>query len=301
MRRLTWLPLLLLAACHPAPGAVAPAAFALPDSTVLVDGPTGAPVAVQDLLRRVGSADFVLLGEVHDNPFAMAARARLLRAFASRHPAVVFEQFAASDSAIAKPAAGESLTVWLDRNGFDRRGWRWPMHEPVVSAALEVGRSLWGSNFSRAQLTPIVMGGTAAAPEPLRRLMERAPLDSAGRASLDSEIVVGHCNQLPATMVPGMVAAQEVRDAAMTRALLLGSAGGPAWLIAGNGHVRRDLAVPRILSRAAPGKSLLVVGLLEREEDGTAPVAADRHQYDLVIITPRTARPDPCLELMRRP
>jgi uncharacterized iron-regulated protein len=299
MRRPYWLPLLLLAACHPASAPLSPVAFALPDSTSLVDGATGEPVATADLLRRVGSAEFVLLGEVHDNPFAMAVRASLLRTFASRHPAVVFEQFAASEAAIAPPAAGESLTVWLDRNGFDRHGWKWPMHEPVVSAALAVGRSLWGSNLTRAQLTPVVMSGMSGAPEPLRRLMERAPLDSASRAVLDTEIVVGHCRQLPETMVPGMVLAQEVRDAAMTHALLLAAAGGPAWLIAGNGHVRRDLDVPRILTRVAPGKRVLVVGLLEREDDGTAPKADERRSYDLVVITPRTARPDPCEELRR--
>jgi uncharacterized iron-regulated protein len=154
--------------------------------------------------------------------------------------------------------------------------------------------------MSRAQLGPIVMGGTSAAPEPLRQLIARAPLDSAARAVLDTEIVVGHCRQLPETMVPGMIAAQEVRDAAMTHALLMAATGGPAWLIAGNGHVRRDLAVPRILARVAPGKRLLVVGLLEREEDGTAPKADERRNYDLVIITPRTARPDPC-EQLRQP
>ena len=300
MRRLSWLPLLLLAACHPASAPLSPVAFALPDSTSLVDGATGAPVATADLLRRIGSADFVLLGEVHDNPMDHALRGSLLRAFGARHPAVVFEQFAASEAAIAPPTAGESVTVWLDRNGFDRRGWKWPLHEPVVSAALAVGRSLWGSNMSRAQLTPIVMSGTSGAPAPLRELMARAPLDSALRAVLDTEIVVGHCRQLPETMVPGMVAAQEVRDAAMTHAMLLAAAGGPVWLIAGNGHVRRDLDVPRILTRVAPGKRVLVVGLLEREDDGSAPKADERRSYDLVVVTPRTVRPDPCEELRRR-
>jgi hypothetical protein len=58
--------------------------------------------------------------------------------------------------------------------------------------------------------------------------------------------------------------------------------------------------VPRILARAAPGKRLLVVGLLELEEDGTAPEAAERRNYDLVIVTPRTVRPDPCAQLQMR-
>ena len=299
MRRPYWLPLLLLAACHPAPARLAPAAFALPDSAALIDGPTGEPVATAELLRRLGSADLVLLGEVHDNPMAHAVRASLLRAFGARRPAVVFEQFTATDRPIAPPAAGESLTVWLDRSGFDRRGWRWPLHEPVVTAALAVARGIWGSNVSREELRSVVTGGAAAAPEPLRRLMERAPLDSVAQAALDTDLVEGHCGQLPAAMLPGRRAAQEVRDAAMTRALLLAGEGGPAWLIAGNGHVRSDIAVPRIVTRVAPRKRLLVVGLLEREEDGTAPKAAERGRYDLVVVTPRVDRPDPCAQLRR--
>jgi uncharacterized iron-regulated protein len=299
MRRFSWLPLLLVAACHPASAPLSPVAFVLPDSTVLVDGPTGAPVATAELLRRVGSADLVLLGEVHDNPSGHAVRGSLLRALGARHPAVVFEQFAATEGPIAPPAAGESLTVWLDRSGFDRRGWRWPLHEPVVTAALAVARQIRGSNMSRAALGPVVAGGVDSAPAPLRQLIARAPLDSAAEAALDTDLVVGHCRQLPAEMIPGMRAAQEVRDAAMTRALLAAGAGGSAWLIAGNGHVRRDFAVPRILARVAPGKRTVVVGVLEREEDGSAPAAAEREQYDLVIVTPRAARPDPCAELRR--
>jgi uncharacterized iron-regulated protein len=299
MRTFRWLPFVALVACHPAIAPVSPTAFALPDSTSLVDGPTGAPVATAELLRRVGTADLVLLGEVHDDPVDHAMRGALLRAFASRHPAVVFEQFTATEGPIAPPARGDSLIGWLDRNGFDRRGWRWPLHEPVVSAALAVARSIWGSNISREALTGVVMGGEAAAPEPLRQLMARAPLDSATTAALDHEIIEGHCNRLPATMIPGMRLAQEVRDAAMTRALLGAGADGPAWLIAGNGHVRSDLAVPRILARVAPGKRVLVVGWLEREEDGSAPEAAERQRYDLVVVTPRISRPDPCLSLGR--
>jgi uncharacterized iron-regulated protein len=299
MRTLRWLPLVALVACHPAIAPVSPTAFALPDSTSLVDGATGAPVATAELLRRVGSADLVLLGEVHDDPVDHAMRGALLRAFASRRPAVVFEQFTATEGPIALPARGDSLIGWLDRNGFDRRGWRWPLHEPVVSAALAVARSIWGSNISGEALRGVVLGGEAAAPEPLRQLMARAPLDSATTAVLDREIVEGHCNRLPATMIPGMRLAQEVRDAAMTRALLGAGADGPAWLIAGNGHVRSDLAVPRILARVAPVKRVLVVGWLEREEDGSAPEAAERQRYDLVVVTPHISRPDPCLSLGR--
>lgn len=290
---LSFTALILVAGCA-GPNGPAPLAFALPDSTSVVDGVTGAPVEMRDLLRRIRAADIVLLGEVHDNAVAHAVRGALITAFASRRPAIVFEQIPASDSALPIPMAGESTEVWLDRVGFDRRGWRWPMHRPVVEAALAHGRSLWGTGMARERLREVVRNGEAGAPEPLRRLMERVPLDSTARAMLDRDLIDGHCGQLPASQLPGMRAAQVVRDASMTRALLLAAATGPAWLIAGNGHVRMNVGVPRMLRTTAPSSRVLVVGLLERETSGDAPNAAERRQYDLVIVIPRAAREDPC-------
>ena len=141
------------------------------------------------------------------------------------------------------------------------------------------------------------MQGESAAPEQVRPLMQQAPLDSAARAALDHELDVGHCHQLPQEMFAGMRGAQVARDAQMARALGTVSASGPAILIAGNGHVRSDFAVPRLLRVTAPGKSVLSVGFLEREENGAEPPAADRAVYDIVVITPRATRPDPCAGL----
>jgi uncharacterized iron-regulated protein len=291
---------LLLAACGgstaPAP---APVIRILPDSFIVLEGVSGGPVSSEDLLRRIGAADLVLLGEVHDNADQHALRGSLISAFAARRPAVVFEQFTESDGPIAMPGAGEPLDAWLDRTGFDRAAWKWPLHRPVVEAAIASGRSLWGSHVSRETLRPVVRDGESAAPPHLRPLLEQAPLDSAARAALDQDLIAGHCGRLPENMVVGMRAAQTVRDAAMARALLRAAESGPAWLIAGNGHVRRDIAVPRLLRAASPGTSVLAVGLLERSADGEMPSRASRGMFDLVIVTPRTARPDPCANFPR--
>jgi len=68
-------------------------------------------------------------------------------------------------------------------------------------------------------------------------------------------------------------------------------------LIAGNGHVRRDLGVPRILREVVPRARVLAVGLLERAKDGALPAADDRRTYDLAIVTPHVERKDPCAGL----
>jgi len=289
---------MLLGACGGRPSiAPAPATFALPDSTFVLDGPTGDAVSTGEMLRRIAAADIVLLGEVHDNPVDHVLRGALITAFASERPAIVFEQFADRDTPIPLPAAGQAREAWLDANGFDRKGWKWPMHEPVVDAALAHGRSLWGSNLSREALRSVVHEGEGAVPEALRHLAAEAPLDPATTATMDSVLEEGHCNQLPQSLIPGMRAAQVIRDAAMARALLLAGAGNgqrPEWLMAGNGHVRRDLGVPRLLRHVVPDARVLAVGLLEREQDGAIPTADERRTYDLVIVTPRAEREDPC-------
>jgi uncharacterized iron-regulated protein len=295
--RLSWASLLLVSACAgPASTVAAPVALLLPDSTTVLDAATGAPLNAAELLRRVAAADFVLLGEFHDNGVHHQARGALLAASAGR-PSVVFEQFPRSATPIQPPAAGEDREAWLDAHGFDRKNWQWPLHEPVVDAAIAVGRSLRGSGLSREMLRSVVREGTGAAPPELRALLEQSPLDSAARAAIDAELMAGHCGKLPASMMPGMRAAQEVRDAAMADALLAGGVGGPAWLIAGNGHVRMDMGVPRLLRQAAPGKTVLAVGLLERGTAEAVPGAAAGQLYDVLIITPPAEREDPCLGL----
>jgi uncharacterized iron-regulated protein len=96
-----------------------------------------------------------------------------------------------------------------------------------------------------------------------------------------------------------MVLAQRARDATLAEALLDPGPDG-AVLIAGDGHVRRDFAVPAYLRAARPGESIVSVGLLEVEagkpdpEAYLADSAGGELQYDFVRFTPRSDRPDPC-------
>ena len=267
----------------------------VPADLTVVDGGTGTPVSSRDLAARLGRADAVLLGELHDNPEHHRVRAALLRG-AGMRAAPVFEHFTRADVPLPRPSADETREAWLDRTGFDRDGWAWPLHAPLVDAALATGAPIRGSNLDRAALRDVVRRGASAAAAPLAALVAAAPLDSAARAGLDADLVAGHCGQLPAAMIPGMRDAQVVRDAAMADAMLAASQSGVPWLLAGNGHVRRDLAVPRLLAVARPQWRVLAVGFLERDSGGRAPaVSAMRGRYDLVVVTGAPmGRPDPC-------
>jgi uncharacterized iron-regulated protein len=295
---LSLVPVVLTLACGGHSGVSStPTTLILPDSTVVLDAATGAPVSTAELLRRANAADFVLLGELHDNPAHHQARGALLVAGAARKPAVVFEQMAWGMAPIAPPAGGESEESWLDAHGFDRTGWKWPLHQPVFDAAIAGHGTLWGSNLPREALRPVVREGVGAAPAELGRLIQQAPLDSVGQAAIDQELFEGHCGKLPAEMVPGMRAAQQVRDAAMTDVLLAAGAAGPAWLMAGDGHVRMDMGVPRLLRTLAPAKKLLVVGFVERGTEEAVPGAVAGRRYQILVVTPPAAREDPCASL----
>ena len=283
------------AACGTAtPQPSTPSPVILADSTVIVDLRTGARIAPAELARRMAAADIVLLGEQHDNAAMHRSRASLLRAQAPRRVSAVFEHFARSATPIAPPAAGEAKDAWLDRNGFDRKGWQWPLHAALVDAALDNAAELRGTNLSREALRDVVRKGGGAAPAELRRLTEAAPMDSGARAILDADLVAGHCGQLPAAMVPGMRDAQVARDAAMAEALLAGRSGGQPWLLAGNGHVRADIAVPRLLRVAVPTAKLLVVGFVELGAGSVLPALPPSTMYDIAVFVPAATRPDPC-------
>jgi uncharacterized iron-regulated protein len=86
-----------------------------------------------------------------------------------------------------------------------------------------------------------------------------------------------------------MARAQFARDATMARVLERAAArGGGAVLLAGDGHVRRDLGVPRWLRGSASARCLSV-GFVEEGEAATLASA-----FDALAVGPAAPRDDPC-------
>jgi uncharacterized iron-regulated protein len=198
---------------------------------------------------------------------------------------VVFEQMdRASDAALA--AAARDPEAVADAGRLDRAGWRWPMHRPLVEAALAGGATISGGNFDRDLARRVVREGAAAAPADLRTALDAVPWSPAQDEIVRDAIVDGHCGALPQDRVAPMALVQRLRDAALAQAML--RAGEPrVVLIAGNGHVRSDLGVPHYLRAAgvAP-KDIVALGFVEDGDTATP--------FDLQQVTRRVQRPDPC-------
>lgn len=250
-------------------------------------GACSTPPAGPPEVGSLRNARFILLGEVHDNPEHHRRRAELLSRLLAdgRATRVVFEQMdRASDAALA--AAPRDPEAVADAGRLDRAGWRWPLHRPLVEAALAGGATIAGGNFDRDLARRLVREGASAAPADLRTALDAVPWSAAQDDVVRGAIEDGHCGALPPDRVAPMALVQRLRDAALAQAML--RAGEPrVVLIAGNGHVRSDLGVPHYLRAAgvAP-KDIVALGFVE-DGDPAMP-------FDLRQATPGIQRPDPC-------
>jgi uncharacterized iron-regulated protein len=224
-------------------------------------------------------------------------------------PAVVLEQLDLDhdDAVVAAQASGADAERIADAGRLDRKAWAWPLHKPVLDAALANGLPVRAGNMPRDSLR----GDLNAALDKDSGAIwyarfHAARWTDAQPAALRSDIVEGHCGKLPEAVVPRILLAQRVRDAAMAQALVNDATAAGAILIAGNGHARADLGVPVYLH--APGlpdadSSSVSLGLIEvtpddeRAGDFPRRIVAANPGFDYLWFTPPAPREDPCAGL----
>jgi uncharacterized iron-regulated protein len=239
----------------------------------------------------------VMLGEVHDNAQQHRLRLAVLqRAFAAGwRPAIAMEQFDRERQADIerarreRPADAQHLIDRAAPPGTRTGGgWNWEFYRPYVALALRYDVPLIAANLSSADTTRIARAGHAAVFDgaSIAMLGLDRPIAHDWQAAQEREIDAGHCRALPPDMWARLARAQFARDAVIAHALRQ-PAGRGVVLLAGNGHVRRDIGVPRWLG-ADQGR-VFAVGYLE-EDDTSTPVAA----FDAVIRTAVAQRRDPC-------
>jgi uncharacterized iron-regulated protein len=246
---------------------------------------------------RLAGNTIVLLGEVHDNAEQHRLRLALLRrAFAAGwRPAIVMEQFDVERQADIDRARREQprdaqhlIDQATPRAARPGEGWNWAFYTPYVALALEYDVPLLAANLAAADTRRIVRAGLAASfdDQRLAALGLDRPIAAEWQQAQEREIDRGHCGALPATLWPRMAQAQFARDAVMADVLRRHAERG-AVLLAGNGHVRRDLGVPRWLG-AEPAR-VFALGLLEQDDTQTPPGA-----FDATLRTEVAKRSDPC-------
>jgi uncharacterized iron-regulated protein len=261
----------------------------------------------QSLVTRLARADFLLLGERHDNPEHHLLQAEVLRSLIAlgRRPAVGFEMFGLDDaSAIAShlafapnDAAGLGRAV-----NWNKSGWPdWAMYQPIAEAALEAKLRIVATNLPFATARKMSTDGLAALEPSVRRELDLdQPLSDAMFATMAADIRNSHCGYASEESVKAMVGVQRARDAQMAQSLI--AAGDPdgAILVAGAGHVRNDYGIPVYLTAKAPGKQVISIAFLEVDNhkpephNYALPDPNGRLPFDYVWFTARVDDENPC-------
>lgn len=253
--------------------------FALCLGAALAAAPvmSGPPDAARD-------ADIVFLGEVHDNPAHHARQAEWVRALAPT--AIVFEMLPDALDHDAIAAARGDAQALAGVLGWADLGWPdFAMYHPIFTAAPDaaIRGALIGRTGARAAMTLPLADAFGEGAGDFGLDLPLPPEMQAAREALQ---MAAHCDALPETMLPGMVAIQRLRDAALARAArdALRDLGPPVVVITGNGHARTDWGAPALL----PGLAVFALG---QSEGGVPPEGT----FDLVLDAEAVDRPDPCL------
>lgn len=231
-------------------------------------------------------ADIVILGEVHDNGVHHRNQAALITAI--EPAAVVFEMLSPEQAATVTSMTDRDQAL-RDALVWQESGWPdWALYQPLFAALEDTpvyGMALPGQEVSRA-----VSEGAAAVFGPdAERFGLASPLPAAQQAEREAHQQAVHCNMLPPKLLPGMVEAQRLRDAAFARTALQAFAeqGGPVVVVTGTGHARRDWGMPAALAVAAPTISVVSLGQLESPPEAGAP-------FDTWLVADPAPREDPC-------
>ncbi|MDP1532261.1 MAG: ChaN family lipoprotein [Rubrivivax sp.] len=238
--------------------------------------------ATTEPIRLDFSRPLVLLGEVHDNAAQHALRLQAFDAWLARGgwPALLMEQFDRErqpdiERLRAQQPPADAAALIAAAGGA---GWDWRYYQPFVERALRHDLPLVAVNVSRADARRVMSEGLAAQGFD-------AAVPAAVSAAIAQAIQASHCGQVDAATAQRMALAQVARDQFMARAVAA-HAGRGVLLLAGNGHVRADIGVPRWLDAATRARSQ-AIGLIEVGDDSGA-------VFDLVLRTAAQPRRDPC-------
>lgn len=232
-----------------------------------------------------------LMGEVHDNPDAHQARYALIaeKVKAGWRPAIAMEQFDREHQGLLRSAQDQCKTAQCITSQPWAEQWQWELFEPLIQLAIDYQLPLLAANVSRNDANRIVQGGYAAAldPDTIAYYQLNKPLPEPLQNQHLNNIVQGHCNMLPASIAGKMVPAQVARDVWMASVIEQQVSARDVVLIAGNGHVQKDVGVFQWLPVKLQ-KTTTVHGFVEQQQ-GSSP-----SEFDVVHKVPNFEREDPC-------
>lgn len=246
--------------------------------------------SLAEAVAAVEHADYIAIGERHDNPEHHRLQAELVAALSPR--GIAFEMIPQDlENAANKVRAdggsrddlGEALK-WAESNWPD-----WSLYAPIVEAAPDA--YIAGGGISKAALGSVYSKGASGVGEDLAQRYRLAnPLPEALQKDLLDLQFAAHCELVDREKLGAMVEVQRAWDAAYAEAWWRAGqeGGGRSVLICGNEHARLDRGAPAYLAEAFPGAKIASIGLLEGDETESEDV------FSITLSARAPERDDPC-------
>lgn len=244
-------------------------------------GLSGAPTAQPLALLP---ADAILLGEQHDAPEHQNIHTQVVEILSRRGnlTALTLEMVEQGRNTVGMSSRSDATAVRRALRWNDA-AWPWKLYGPAVMAAVADGIPVFGANLPRSEMPAAMQDSsldTRLTPQALQ--------------AQQSAIRAGHCDLLPEAQIVPMTRVQIARDRAMAQALLDNARpGGVVLLLAGSGHVDRQVGVPLHLPT---GFRVQAVRLLA----GGNPASPPPPGFDVVWPTPPVPAKDHCAELRQK-
>ena len=226
-------------------------------------------------------ADVLLVGEQHDASAHHDLEQQIISSLASRGllAAVALEM---ADTGVSTAQLKPSSTDAQARKAlqWDDAAWPWTAYGPAVMTAVRAGVPVLGANLPRSQMAASMKDSSldGRLPGPALKAQQQG-------------IRAGHCNLLPESQITPMTRIQVAKDLAMADTihhLLL--PGKTVVLLAGSGHVDRQLGVPQHLQPGLNAKALLL-------QAGSVADTDRAQAFDGVWATPARPDTDYCADL----
>lgn len=266
------------------------------------------------LVASLPHFQFILLGEIHDNPDHHQLQAYLLQQLTNqqRRPNVVMEMLIPSQAdtyaQLPAPPATPNWDHFAQAIAWADSGWpEWSEYQPIFAHAWQAELSIHAGSLPKEALKTLAKEGRWQ-DYALDDLHASTPLPDALLTGLTQQLTEAHCGYFPDSYGDYLISIQRTRDALLANALLEQAQPGGALLIAGNGHIREDRAVPYYLRQRLEQPSIASVALIEVSpeqmelsdyfpEQELIPAQAI---YDYIWFTPRYDDTDHCAALKQR-
>ena len=278
----------------------------------------GQVVDLSKLIDAAAQADYVLLGETHDNADHHRLQAQIISQLGvlpeGDSASVVFEMLNYDQQEeIDRLMTDPDPAKFGNLVGWETSGWPdWAYYQPIMEAIVGHRMDVIAGNPDRNTIHAVGRGGIDALDqaEQLRFGFDIALAEQQSDGLLEA-VDIGHCGLMPKTALAPMVNVQRLKDGALANAMMSARAEkddrGLVVLIAGSGHVRKDYAVPAIIRNREPDARIVAISFREvvNGEEDISDYLDDRKKnlasgdriFDFVWFTPRAEREDPCEKL----